>query len=529
MAKQLLFNKKARKSLVKGIEKVSNAVRVTLGSRGRNVVFQVGDIQLSTKDGATVARNVILSDPFENMGAGFVKEVSTKTEKKVGDGTSTSIVLSHSIIKEGMKHVNRGIAPVALKRGIDKAVELVVSEILKSAKPLVDKQDIADVATISANGDIEIGNMMADAIEQVTANGVISIDESQTEKTTLEIVKGMEWDSGYASPYFCTDHKTPEIKKNNVLILIAEYEINHAKDIERALTLAVKEEKPLLIIAKEIKGEALQALTLNSMKGSVDVVAVRAPGYEERRTSLMQDIAIMTGAQLISPDMGLKLQDFNFAQFGLAENITVTKNSTTIVATDDTKQAIEERAEEIQALIDEAEEFSYAEKVQKERLGKLSGGVAIIKVGAPTESELQEKKFRVVDAKHATLSGIKEGIIAGGGTLLAKISKSLEKINMTGWTKEEKIGFRIVLKAIKEPCRQIASNAGLNGYKVVKNVMRAESGIGFNATTLQYVHMISKGILDPAKVTRTALENASSIAGLILTTECAIVDIKEIS
>ncbi len=527
MPKQLQFDEQARKSLLIGVEKLSDAVKVTLGPKGRNVLIDKKfGAPLVTKDGVTVAKEIELEDPFENMGAQLVKEVSTKTNDVAGDGTTTATVLAYGIVKEGLKSVAAGINPMGLKRGIDKAVTMAVAEIANYAKDIKEKEEIAQVATISANNDREIGDEIAGALEKVGKDGVITVEESRSFETTTEFVEGMQFDRGYLSPYFATNRDNMTTTMENPYILIFDKKISVMKDLLPLLEKVAGAGRPLLIIAEDVEGEALATLVVNTLRGALNVCAVKAPGFGDRRKAMLEDIAILTGGEVISEDIGLKLESTELEQLGNAGKVTITKDETVIVSGAGSDSNISERIAQIKKQIDDTTSDYDKEKLQ-ERLAKLAGGVAVINVGAATEVELKEKKDRVDDALAATRAAIEEGIIPGGGTTLAQISVILGKADLSSFTEEEKIGFKIARRAIEEPVRQIAINAGLDGAVVAERVKNEKRGVGFDAAKMEYVDMVSAGILDPAKVTRTALQNAASIAGLLLTTECAITDIPE--
>ncbi len=527
MAKQLQFDEQARKSLLTGVEKLSDAVKVTLGPKGRNVLIDKKfGAPLVTKDGVTVAKEIELEDQFENMGAQLVKEVSTKTNDVAGDGTTTATVLAYGIVKEGLKSVAAGINPMGIKRGIDKAVSLAVKEIANVAKEIKEKEEIAQVATISANNDREVGDEIAGALEKVGKDGVITVEESKTFETTTDFVEGMQFDRGYLSPYFATNRDTMTTIMEHPYILIFDKKITAMKDLLPLLEKVAGEGKALLIIAEDVEGEALAALVVNTLRGALNVCAVKAPGFGDRRKAMLDDIATLTAAEVISEDIGLKLESTELSQLGTAAKITISKDETVIVSGAGDQTAINNRIGQIKNQIEDTSSDYDREKLQ-ERLAKLAGGVAVINVGAATEVELKEKKDRVNDALSATRAAIEEGIIPGGGTTLAQISVLLGKAKLTDYTEEEKVGFKIARRAIEEPIRQIASNAGLDGAVVAEKVKYEKRGTGFDASKMEYVDMVSAGILDPAKVTRIALQNAASIAGLLLTTECAITDISE--
>lgn len=527
MAKQLQFDEQARKSLLTGVEKLSDAVKVTLGPKGRNVLIDKKfGAPLVTKDGVTVAKEIELEDPFENMGAQLLKEVSTKTNDVAGDGTTTATVLAYGIVKEGLKSVAAGINPMGIKRGIDKAVTMAVAEIANLSKEIKEKEEIAQVATISANNDREIGDEIAAALEKVGKDGVITVEESKTFETTTDFVEGMQFDRGYLSPYFATNRDTMTTILEHPYILIFDKKISNMKDLLPLLEKVAGAGKPLLIVAEDVEGEALAALVVNTLRGALNVCAVKAPGFGDRRKAMLEDIAILTAGELISEDIGLKLESTELDQLGSAVKVTISKDETVIVSGAGEESAINDRIGQIKNQIEETSSDYDREKLQ-ERLAKLAGGVAVINVGAATEVELKEKKDRVEDALSATRAAIEEGIIPGGGTTLAQISVLLEKAVLSGFTEEEKVGFKIARRAMEEPLRQIAENSGLDGAVVAEKVKNEKRGIGFDASKMEYVDMVSAGILDPAKVTRTALQNAASISGLLLTTECSITDIPE--
>ena len=527
MAKQLIFNEEARRSLLSGVEKLSKAVMVTLGPKGRNVLLDKKyGAPTVTKDGVSVAKEIELEDPFENMGAQLVKEVSVKTNDVAGDGTTTATVLAYAIAKEGLKSVAAGIDPMGIKRGIDKAVELAVEKIKKIAVDVKNKEEIAQVAAISANNDMEIGQEIADAMEKVGKDGVITVEESKTIETTTDYVEGMQFDRGYLSPYFATNRDTMTTELNDPFILIYEKKISSMKDLLPVLEKVVQTGKPLLIIAEDVEGEALATLVVNNLRGTLSVCAVKAPGFGDRRKAMLEDIAILTGGELISEDIGLKLENVEISQLGRAKRVKVEKENTTIINGEGKAQAIKERVAQIRNQIEETTSDYDREKLQ-ERLAKLAGGVAVINVGAATEVELKEKKHRVEDALQATRAAIEEGIVPGGGVALIQVAKELEKADLSKFTDDEKVGFKIVRRALEEPIRQIAENAGMDGAVVAERARGEKPGVGFDAAKMEWTDMIKAGIIDPAKVTRTALQNAASISGLLLTTECAITEITE--
>ncbi|MDC7125964.1 MAG: chaperonin GroEL [Spirochaetales bacterium] len=525
MAKQLQFDEEARKSLIKGVEKLSSAVKVTLGPKGRNVLLDKKfGAPTVTKDGVSVAREIELEDPFENMGAQLLKEVATKTNDVAGDGTTTATVLAYAIAKEGMKSVAAGINPMGIKRGIDKAVEIAVEEIRKTAKEIKDKEEISQVATISANNDREIGEEISNAMEKVGKDGVITVEESKTIETTTDFVEGMQFDRGYLSPYFATNRDTMTAVMDDPFILIYDKKISNMKELLPILEKVAQAGKGVLIIAEDVEGEALATLVVNNIRGTLNAVAVKAPGLGDRRKAMLEDIAILTGGEVISEELGLKLESAELEQLGSAKSIKVEKENTTIINGAGKANELKDRIAQIKVQIEDTSSDYDREKLQ-ERLAKLAGGVAVINVGAATEVELKEKKHRVEDALSATRAAIDEGIIPGGGLTLIQAVATLEKVDEEGLTDDEKVGFRIVKRALEEPIRQIAGNAGLDGSIVADKAKNEKKGIGFNAASMEWVDMIKSGIIDPAKVTRSALQNAASIASLLLTTECAITDL----
>lgn len=520
MAKDILFAEDARRALERGVNALAEAVRVTLGPKGRNVVLDKKfGAPLITNDGVTIAREIELEDPFENMGAQLVKEVATKTNDVAGDGTTTATVLAQAIIREGMKNVAAGANPMVVKRGIEKAVAVAVEEVKNFAKPVENKEAIAQVASISA-ADPEIGSLIADAMEKVGNDGVITVEESQGMGTSLEVVEGMNFDRGYVSAYMITDTDKMEAVLNEPYILITDKKISSIQEILPVLEKVVQSGKQLVIIAEDVDGEALATLVVNKLRGTFTCVAVKAPGFGDRRKAMLEDIAILTGGQVISEDIGLKLDGTTIDQLGRARQVKISKEETVLVDGFGAKDAIEARIAQIRKLhADSTSEFD-KEKLQ-ERLAKLAGGVAVIQVGAATEVEMKEKKLRIEDALNATRAAVEEGIVAGGGTAFINIINSLDKIEVVG---DEKTGVAIIKKALEEPLRQIANNAGLEGSVIVEKVKANGLGIGFNAATEEYMDMIAAGIVDPAKVTRSALQNAASIAAMVLTTESLVAD-----
>jgi chaperonin GroEL len=527
MAKQLQFNEEARRSLLRGVEKLSNAVKVTLGPKGRNVLLDKKfGAPTVTKDGVSVAKEIELEEPFENMGAQLVKEVATRTNDVAGDGTTTATVLAYSIVREGLKAVAAGINPMGIKRGIDTAVEAAVEEIRKIKKDIKDKEEIAQVAAISANNDKEIGEEIANAMEKVGKDGVITVEESKTIDTTVDFVEGMQFDRGYLSAYFATNRDTMTTVMENPYLLIHDKKISSMKDLLPILEKIAQSGKSLLIIAEDVDGEALSTLVVNSIRGTINVCAVKAPGFGDRRKAMLEDIAILTGGTVISEELGMKLENADIDMLGQAKSIKVDKENTTIINGDGKPGDIKDRIAQIKAQIQETTSDYDREKLQ-ERLAKLAGGVAVINVGAATEVELKEKKHRVEDALSATRAAIEEGIIPGGGLSLIQIVPNMEKADLDALPEDERIGFKIVTRSLEEPIRQIAINAGLDGAVVANQARSEKKGVGFDAYRMEWVDMIKAGIIDPAKVTRSALQNAASIAGLLLTTECAVTDLPE--
>jgi chaperonin GroEL len=530
MAKQVVHGEDSRAAILRGINQLADAVKITLGPKGRNVVIdkKFGSPTI-TKDGVTVAKEIELKDSLENMGAQMVREVASKTSDVAGDGTTTATVLAQAIFREGVKTVAAGANPMALKRGIDKAVERATAEIKRLAKPV--KGDmIAQVGTVSANGDSTIGNIIAEAMNKVGKDGVITVEESKTMETSLEVVEGMQFDRGYLSPYFVTDPERMEAALENPLILIHEKKISSMKDLLPLLEQIAKLGKPMLIIAEDVEGEALATLVVNKLRGTLNIAAVKAPGFGDRRKAMLEDIAILTGGKVISEDLGIKLENVKLEDLGRAKKITIDKDNTTIVEGAGKQSDIEGRVKTLRAQIEETSSDYDREKLQ-ERLAKLVGGVAVIKVGAATETEMKEKKARVEDAMHATRAAVEEGIVPGGGVALVRAAKALEKfqINKEGeGDSDEQIGVNIVRRALEEPLRQIVQNAGKEGAVVVERVRSEKNdSFGFNAQTETYEDLVKAGVIDPAKVTRTALQNAASIAGLMLTTEAMVSEIPE--
>jgi len=519
-AKNLIYDEVARRALERGVNKVADAVKVTLGPKGRNVVLdKKWGSPTITKDGVTVAKEIELEDPYENMGAQLCKEVASKTNDVAGDGTTTATVLAQAIVNEGLRYVAAGGNPIAVKRGIDKAVEQVIATIKATAQPIKDKEQVEFVATIAGN-DNEIGKHVAEAMDKVGKDGVITVEESKGRETTLEVVEGMQFDRGYVSPYFVTDPERMEAVIENPLILIHEKKISSAQDFLPFLEKAAAARRPLLIIAEDIEGDALATIVLNKIRGVLQVAAVKAPGFGDRRKAMLEDIAILTKGNFISEDLGTKLENVGIDMLGTAKKVVITKEETTIIEGAGSKEDVLGRINLIKAQIDKTDSNYDREKLQ-ERLAKLSGGVAVIKVGASTETELKEKKHRYEDALSATRAAVEEGIVPGGGVTLLKAATNLDTKGLTG---DEATGLSIVKRALEEPLRQIAINAGLEGSVVVEKVRNAKVGQGLNAVNGEIVDMVKAGIVDPAKVTRSTIQNAASIAGLVLTTECLVVD-----
>lgn len=520
MAKEILFNEDARRALGRGVDALANAVKVTLGPKGRNVVLDKKfGAPTITNDGVTIARDIELSDPFENMGAQLVKEVATKTNDVAGDGTTTATVLAQAMIQEGMRNVAAGANPMILKKGIELAVKTLVEEIKKKSIKVNGKEDIAQVASVSA-GDTEIGGLIAEAMEKVGNDGVITVEESKGLQTDLSVVEGMQFDRGYISPYMVTDPDKMEAVMNDLYILITDRKISAIADMLPTLEKVVKQGKELLIIAEDLDGEALATLVVNKLRGTFKAVAVKAPGFGDRRKAMLEDIAILTGGTVITEDMGRKLDSVELEDLGTARQVRVSKDETVIIDGAGDNEAIKQRVAQIKNQVEETTSEFDKEKLQ-ERLAKLSGGVAVIEVGAATEVELKDKKLRIEDALNATRAAVEEGIVAGGGTTLIDILPALETLKEEG---DVQTGINLVKRAVEEPLRQIAYNAGLEGSVVVERVKNTDAGVGFNALTEEYVDMVKAGIVDPAKVTRSALQNAASIASLVLTTESIVAD-----
>lgn len=522
MSKELRFSEEARGSILRGVNVLANAVKVTLGPKGRNVVIEKSfGAPLITKDGVTVAKEIELENKFENMGAQMLKEVSSKSNDDAGDGTTTATVLAQAIFREGAKIVTAGHNPMTTKRGIDKAVETLVEALSKLAKPVKNKQEIAQVATISANNDTEIGDMISEAMDKVGKEGVITVEESKSAETFLDVVEGMQFDRGYLSPYFVTNSERMEAVMEDAFVLIYDKKISSMKDMVGVLEGVAKSGRPLVIIAEDVEGEALATLVVNKLRGTLNVAAVKAPGFGDRRKSMLEDIAVLTGGTVISEETGMKLEAATLADLGTAKRIVIDKDNTTVVDGAGKKADITGRVNQIKAQMEETSSEYDKEKLQ-ERLAKLVGGVAVIHVGAPSEIEMKEKKARVEDALNATRAAVEEGIVAGGGTALVRVLKSLDDLEANG---EEKWGVNIIRRACEEPLRQIAANAGLDGAIVLDRVLaKSTAGWGFNALTEEYEDLIKAGVIDPVKVTRCALQNAASVSSLMLTTETMIAE-----
>ena len=520
MAKQLIFDEKARQALLRGVEQLAAAVKVTLGPAGRNVIIDKSfGAPTITKDGVSVAREIELADPYENMGAQLIKEVSSKTNDIAGDGTTTATVLAEAIYKEGLRNVTAGANPISLQRGIMKASEAIVAKLHEISKEVSDSKEIEQVATVSANWDTEIGSIIAQAMDKVGKDGTITVEEAKGIETTLDVVEGMQFDKGYLSPYFSTDQETLEANLENPLILVFEKKIGNLKDLLPLLEKVAKSGRPFLIIAEDVEGEALAALVVNKLRGTLNVAAVKAPGFGDRRKAMLEDIAVLTGAKAISEDLGLKLENLELEDLGSAKRVVISKDATTIIEGEGTSESIGGRVNQIRKQIADTASDYDREKLQ-ERLAKLAGGVAVINVGAATETEMKEKKDRVDDALHATRAAVEEGIVAGGGTSFIKAQVALDTLSLEG---DEATGAEIVRAAIEAPLRQLAANAGLEGALIVEKVKT--SGKGYNVATGEYVDLVEAGVVDPTKVTRSALQNAASISGLLLTTEALITDI----
>ena len=524
MAKQIIFDEAARKKVLAGVTILAKAVKATLGPKGRNVIIDKKyGAPLITKDGVSVAKEIELEDPFENMGAQMVKEVANKTSDNAGDGTTTATVLGEAIYREGLRNVAAGSNPIFLKRGIDKAVEAAVAELKKNSKQVKDREEIRQVATVSANWDTEIGNIIAEAMDKVGKDGTITVEEAKSIDTSLDVVEGMQFDKGYLSPYFVTSADTMECVLQDTYILIHEKKISNLQELLPVLQLVAKTGKPLMIIAEDVEGEALAALVVNKLRGTLNVCAVKAPGFGDRRKAMLEDIAILTNGRCITEDLGIKLENIELADLGSAKRITVSKENTTIVEGAGKSSAIQARVKQLRQAIEETSSDYDREKLQ-ERLAKLAGGVAVINIGAATEPEMKEKKARVDDALHATRAAVEEGISAGGSVALLRTAKAIDALQLEG---DELVGAQIVRRAIEAPLRQLCANAGEEGALVVQQVLNSKGGMGYNVATGKFEDLIKAGVVDPTKVTRSALQNAASIAGLLLTTECMITDLPE--
>jgi chaperonin GroEL len=524
-SKQLVFDEAARQALLKGVQKLSKAVVATLGPKGRNVVLdkKFGSPTV-TKDGVTVAKEIELEDPYENMGAQMVREVASKTSDAAGDGTTTATVLAEAIYREGLKYVTSGANPIGIQRGIQKAVDAATEQLAKIAKKVKDKEEIKQVATVSANWDTTIGEIIADAMDKVGKDGTITVEEAKSIETTLEVVEGMQFDKGYLSPYFVTNAETMECKVEDAYVLIYEKKITSLKDLLPILEKVAKVGKPLLIISEEVEGEALATLVVNKLRGTINVCAVKAPGFGDRRKAMCEDIAILTGGKFISEDLGIKLENLQLEDLGRAKSVVVDKENTTIVEGFGKSSEIQGRVNQIRRQIDETTSDYDREKLQ-ERLAKLAGGVAVINVGAATETEMKEKKARVEDALHATRAAVEEGIVPGGGVALLRTLPAIEALNLKD--DDEKIGVEIIKRAVEFPLRWLAQNAGVEGSLIVQEVKKRKGNDGYNVATAEYEDLVKAGVVDPKKVTRSALQNAASIAGLLLTTECLITEVPE--
>jgi chaperonin GroEL len=523
-AKQLQFDEHARHALLRGVEKLSRAVKATLGPRGRNVVIdkKFGSPTI-TKDGVSVAKEIELEDPYENIGAQLVREVASKTSDIAGDGTTTATVLAEAIYREGLKNVTAGANPTALQRGIDKAVEAIVAELAKISKTVKNKEEIKQVATVSANWDHTIGEIIADALEKVGKDGTVTVEEAKTIETSLDVVEGMQFDKGYLSPYFVTNPEDSTVTLENAYILIHEKKISSLKDLLPLLEKTAKASRPLLIISEDVEGEALATLVVNKLRGTIQVCAVKAPGFGDRRKAMLEDIAVLTGGRLLTEDLGIKLENVVLEDLGRAKRILVEKENTTIIEGEGKSSDIQGRVSQIRKQIDDSTSDYDKEKLQ-ERLAKLAGGVAVINVGAATETALKEKKARVEDALHATRAAVEEGIVAGGGVALIRAQKALDNVKAEG---DELIGVNIIRRAVEQPLRTLVENAGGEGSVVVNEVKRLTGSEGYNVATGEYTDLLKAGVVDPTKVTRTALQNAASISGLLLTTEVVITELPE--
>ena len=524
MAKQIVYSESARASILRGVNQLADAVKATLGPKGRNAILDKKfGAPLITKDGVTVAKEIELQEPYENMGAQLVKEVASKTSDVAGDGTTTATVLAQAIYREGVKNITAGANPMDIKRGIDKAVEIVAAELKKLSKPCKAKKEISQIGTISANNDPTIGELIAEAMDKVGKDGVITVEEAKSMSTSLDVVEGMQFDRGYSSPYFVTDAERMEASLEDAFILINEKKVSSMKDLLPLLEQVAKMGKPLVIIAEDVEGEALATLVVNKLRGTLNVAAVKAPGFGDRRKAMLEDIAILTGGQVISEDLGLKLENVKLTDLGRAKRVTIDKDNTTIVEGHGDEKKIQARVKQIKAQVEETTSDYDREKLQ-ERLAKIVGGVAVINVGASTETEMKEKKARVEDALHATKAAVEEGIVPGGGVALLRCMPALDGLKLEH---DQQVGVGIVKRALEEPIRQIAQNAGLEGSVVVDRVKKEAAAIGFDAALEKYVDMLEAGIIDPTKVVRCALQNAASVAGLMLTTEVMVTEIPE--
>ena len=524
MSKQLLYSDQARSAILQGVNQLANAVKATLGPKGRNAILDKKfGAPTITKDGVTVAKEIDLKDPYQNMGAQLVKEVASKTSDVAGDGTTTATVLAQAIFREGVKHLSAGANPMELKRGIEKAVETATAELKKLSKPCQDKKEIGQIGAISANNDSTIGDLIAEAMDKVGKDGVITVEEAKSMSTSLDVVEGMQFDRGYISPYFVTNAERMESSLEDAFLLIHEKKISAMKDLLPILEQVAKMGKPLVIIAEDVEGEALATLVVNKLRGTLNIAAVKAPGFGDRRKAMLEDIAILTGGQVISEEVGVKLENVKLTDLGRAKRVTIDKDNTTIVEGAGDPKQIEGRVKQIKAQIEETTSDYDREKLQ-ERLAKIVGGVAVINVGAATETEMKEKKARVEDALHATKAAVEEGIVPGGGVALLRSVPALEKMKLDG---DQQFGVNIVRRACEEPIRLIAENAGVEGSIVVDKVRSAKASNGYNAATDEYVDLVEAGVIDPTKVTRCALQNAASVAGLMLTTEVTVTDLPE--
>jgi len=524
-AKQIMYSENARASILKGVNQLADAVKATLGPKGRNAILDKKfGAPLITKDGVTVAKEIELKDPYENMGAQLVREVASKTSDVAGDGTTTATVLAQAIFREGVKNITAGANPMDIKRGIDKAVEAVATELTKLSKPCKAKKEISQIGTISANNDPTIGELIAEAMEKVGKDGVITVEEAKSMSTSLDVVEGMQFDRGYISPYFITDAERMEASLEDVFILINEKKVSSMKDLLPILEQVAKMGKPLVIVAEDVEGEALATLVVNKLRGTLNVAAVKAPGFGDRRKAMLEDIAVLTGGQVISEDLGLKLENVKLTDLGRAKRVTIDKDNTTIVEGHGDEKKIQARVKQIKAQVEETTSDYDREKLQ-ERLAKIVGGVAVINVGASTETEMKEKKARVEDALHATKAAVEEGIVPGGGVALLRCVLALDKVTLP--QHDQQVGVNIVRRALEEPLRLIAGNAGLEGSVVLEHVKKEAATVGFDAAEEKYVDMIEAGIIDPTKVTRCALQNAASVAGLMLTTEVMVTEVPE--